>query len=1397
MNEEGGGKDRSQNIVAAFFRDEPRLLVQPHIDSYDDFIDHALPDIIRQHNPITISSRFDGETMPLSTCLLYVGGKIVPSITCKPPRSVETLLSPNEARLRLLTYALSVYVDIDVEFVEWLDDDDDTVLQEPEYAKILAPPETPSAKRNDDDDEGIIVRRRHVAFDDDDTLSVEEMVRKRVHDELVKNSAEKRKALENMMTTTTATHEPKNRIQRTYQTTLKNVFLGEIPLLVQSRRCLLHDLTAEMRVGLGECRHDVGGYFIIDGKERAASLQVRAPPSLTRVHVDSEKRVFMTLVPEEEELPPITLPLFTVFRALGVESDKAIIEYIVLDLDRNDDMVDFLAESVYHSERIHTQKDALDALFCGCNNNDDAGKRMIETMLKNTNPYPLGHSVYECLSEFLRKSSSQTAERRVVASGTLLEDWFRQDWKTRVQNMQCHFQTVLSQHHHYESNLYALVMDHHVDALQQNTGNMLDLLSHFTDLNRSSFIATIHQLRQTDISGVDALFGYVDPLDHSLSLAASVSRAVSSSALLEWLKKHWNMEPLDHFHPVFLADLTKVFVNGEWVGVVDEPLRKVQFFRTWRHNGLMSPHVSCTFVYEENRINLWCDAGRLLRPLFYKGSNRKDGADDAAPWLNYLTGFHSKKDKEKEKEKWDPLRIYSSLADLYDTTETNPNKLARFDKEKSAVELVDEYESSMSWIAAPNGTHSEIHPALFLGWTSHHVAFIEHQPADDIRRTLSFLMGGLRKITSFPHSNIFMRVDESATVLVSGQMPLVKSQIPLQSESALTFGHNIVVAVMSTAGGCWINRGSVQRGLFAGIELHANQAGGGGDKPMRDSMICTTTKDDAPLIWHPSSSWIQQDEKNIMTRGGFGPESAQVISESDMPFLADGSRPDVVLSSEKVALLYELFAGKFAAVLGGHGDSTPFQNSVFRSLGGMGSVLTAMGYHSSGNAILYDGMSGQQNEVEVFVGVALAMNVLSSPETAGRRKGPRDHLTRQPSVGGVALKELDVLALLGHGSAATTQDALMTRGDECDLAVCNKSGMTAIVNPARRVFFSPAVDGPPQFTNDEAPRVDFVSTDAGRDFSVVRVPYAFKLMVQELQAAGIQLRLATDDQINQSGWRHSLQSAVPSPAESSKKLLRKKRDDVRKGGTTFQNVMYLLDQKEQLDGGGGGKKKKPESDIMIKKEDEEKQCSPELLDDVIDLDDDTKNKKEPEEKEKDDTESRHFDVGHRVCMRGVTDGFPERPWTIVRMGDAFLTVRALDASDLPIKDQIKVVARTDIMHESDIVHFLEQQQQHQQQPWSQWPQQGSAPPPMVLNIAPKFVNGTDNSQEIAAPTPDGGVVPFAEIARSNAMARFARPAADSSSSMPSIFNPAAAAGESTFKNDDIDFSKGLIIVKKS
>jgi hypothetical protein len=86
--------------------------------------------------------------------------------------------------------------------------------------------------------------------------------------------------------------------------------------------------------------------------------------------------------------------------------------------------------------------------------------------------------------------------------------------------------------------------------------------------------------------------------------------------------------------------------------------------------------------------------------------------------------------------------------------------------------------------------------------------------------------------------------------------------------------------------------------------------------------------------------------------------------------------------------------------------------------------------------------------------------------------------------------------------------------------VCNKTGMIAIYNPAQNLFMSPMADGPIQFAdtlssaNNQALNIEKV-TRFGRSFSVVRVPYAFKLLVQELQAMNVQMRVLTEDNIDQ------------------------------------------------------------------------------------------------------------------------------------------------------------------------------------------------------------------------------------------------------------------------------------------
>jgi hypothetical protein len=110
--------------------------------------------------------------------------------------------------------------------------------------------------------------------------------------------------------------------------------------------------------------------------------------------------------------------------------------------------------------------------------------------------------------------------------------------------------------------------------------------------------------------------------------------------------------------------------------------------------------------------------------------------------------------------------------------------------------------------------------------------------------------------------------------------------------------------------------------------------------------------------------------------------------------------------------------------------------------------------------------------------------------------------------------------VIAHGAAYFLRQSMLERGDEYYMAVCNQSGMIAIYNPAQNLFMSPMADGPIQFADtltsadNQALNIEKL-TRFGRSFSVVRVPYAFKLLMQELQAMNVQMRVLTEDNIDQ------------------------------------------------------------------------------------------------------------------------------------------------------------------------------------------------------------------------------------------------------------------------------------------
>ena len=96
------------------------------------------------------------------------------------------------------------------------------------------------------------------------------------------------------------------------------------------------------------------------------------------------------------------------------------------------------------------------------------------------------------------------------------------------------------------------------------------------------------------------------------------------------------------------------------------------------------------------------------------------------------------------------------------------------------------------------------------------------------------------------------------------------------------------------------------------------------------------------------------------------------------------------------------------------------------------------------------------------------------------------------------------------------KESLLVRGDDYYIAVCNLTGFISIYNPNLNLFISPYADGPVKYTGSLEGEFNIEKiTKYGRSFSVIRIPYAFKLLVQELAALNVQMRIITEDNVDQ------------------------------------------------------------------------------------------------------------------------------------------------------------------------------------------------------------------------------------------------------------------------------------------
>jgi hypothetical protein len=167
-------------------------------------------------------------------------------------------------------------------------------------------------------------------------------------------------------------------------------------------------------------------------------------------------------------------------------------------------------------------------------------------------------------------------------------------------------------------------------------------------------------------------------------------------------------------------------------------------------------------------------------------------------------------------------------------------------------------------------------------------------------------------------------------------------------------------------------------------------------------------------------------------------------------------------------------------------------------------------------------MTGEQLRSDIYIGPTYYMRLkhMVKDKINYRARGPRTALTRQTvqgraNDGGLRVGEMERDAIISHGAAGFLSESFLVRGDEYYMAVCNKTGMIAIYNPAQNIFLSPGADGPVKFhtTMDGKMTLEMVS-QYGRSFSILRIPYSLKLLIQELQVMNIQMRIITNENVD-------------------------------------------------------------------------------------------------------------------------------------------------------------------------------------------------------------------------------------------------------------------------------------------
>lgn len=659
-------------------------------------------------------------------------------------------------------------------------------------------------------------------------------------------------------------------------------------------------------------------------------------------------------------------------------------------------------------------------------------------------------------------------------------------------------------------------------------------------LSRISTLGTVSVLRRSTLQmdpSVKALgarrlhgssFGYTCPSDvpdgrnvgmtKHFSLLTFVSTQGDTGELKMKILGHSNFQRISTIHPArWNPSWTKVFVNGDMYGVVTEktPVVYADLLAYRRDH----PGVSVAWNRTDNELMVYSDAGRPCRPLYRPGVTA-DMVLSKKSWTEMASIFEFVDADETDTlkmsmvpfSKTEPSEIHgifmlSPLSAVIPFADHNPAPRvafscaqsrqgaswyhSNFNKRFDTITLIlnsPQRPICETWMyphvlgrggCMPYGFNAIVAISMYSGYNQE----------DSIIVNQSAMRRGLFATTYFHSYNVVEEMTNEMEGLHTAFGNPAKKGLKLKADKDYSkLDDNGIIRLGSEVGDDTVLVGIIsgetdssevakrgQRGRVDGIQMFTTTRGTGKNKITLNGVKIRVAEARTPILGDKFSSRAGQ-------KGTVG----MILPESDMPFTAKGLRPDIILNPHAIpsrmttGQMLESCASRVGAALGTLIDATPFSardpGVEYREL------LRKVGLESGGSEIMYNGMTGEMMEMEIFVGPTyyLRSKLMVEDKINYRDTGSKTLLTHQPlegrsAGGGLRIGEMERDALIAHGVSGFIEESFMKRSDEHEVIFQKETGLLD-------------------------------STGEG-EVGILRMPYAMSLYVKELESMHIRTNI--------------------------------------------------------------------------------------------------------------------------------------------------------------------------------------------------------------------------------------------------------------------------------------------------